>query len=71
MSPRGRRRTGREHMTILIRLLKDKSAATAIEYGLLASLISLGMIAGLGAFSDSLQAVFQSITDAVVGVRPA
>ncbi|CAN7685396.1 Flp family type IVb pilin [Rhizobium sp. LjRoot98] len=58
-------------MTILIRLLKDKSAATAIEYGLLASLISLGMIAGLGAFSDSLQAVFQSITDAVVGVRPA
>ncbi|MDW5315042.1 Flp family type IVb pilin [Rhizobium sp. PL01] len=50
-------------MTTLIRLLNDKSAATAIEYGLLASLISIGMIAGLGAFSDSLLAVFQTITN--------
>jgi pilus assembly protein Flp/PilA len=54
-------------MKTLIRFLNDKSAATAIEYGLLASLISIGMIVGLGAFSDSLLAVFQTITNAIVG----
>jgi pilus assembly protein Flp/PilA len=53
-------------MKTLIRLLNDKSGATAIEYGLLASLVSIGMIVGLGAFSDTLQAVFQTITDAIV-----
>lgn len=54
-------------MTILIRFLKDKSAATAIEYGLLASLISIGMIIGLGLFSDSLLAFFQKVTNAIIG----
>jgi pilus assembly protein Flp/PilA len=67
ISPVGMRRTGWEHMTILIRFLKDKSAATAIEYGLLASLISIGMIIGLGLFSDSLLAVFQKVTNAIIG----
>ena len=54
-------------MTTLIRFLKDQSAATAVEYGLLATLISIGMIVGLGAFSDSLLAVFQTITNAIIG----
>ncbi|WP_426229498.1 Flp family type IVb pilin [Pararhizobium sp. DWP3-4] len=54
-------------MTTLIRFLKDQSAATAVEYGLLATLISIGMIVGLGAFSDSLLAVFQTITKAIIG----
>lgn len=54
-------------MTALIRLLKDKSGATAIEYGLLASLVSIGMIVGLEAFSDSLLAVFQTVTTALLG----
>lgn len=58
-------------MTILNRFFNDKSAATAIEYGLLASLISIGMLIGLTAFSDSLLAVFQTITNAILGVRPA
>ena len=34
-------------------LLKDKRAATAIEYGLIAALIGVGLIAGLTAFGDS------------------
>jgi pilus assembly protein Flp/PilA len=67
----GMRRTGWEHMTTLIRFLNDKSAATAVEYGLLASLISVGMLVGLGAFSDSLLAVFQTITTAMTGAGGA
>ncbi len=67
----GVRGTGWEHMTTLMNLLKDKSGATAIEYGLLASLISIGMIVGLGAFSDSLLGVFQTITNAILGAWAA
>ena len=63
--------TGWERMTTLMSLLKDKSGATAIEYGLLASLISIGMIVGLGAFSDSLLSVFQTITNAILGAGTA
>lgn len=63
----GMRWTGWEHMKTLIRLLKDKSGATAVEYGLLASLITIGMIVGLGNFSDALLAVLQKITAAITG----
>ncbi len=58
-------------MTTLMTLLKDKSGATAIEYGLLAGLISVAMIIGLGAFSDSLLVVFQKITNAILGAWAA
>jgi pilus assembly protein Flp/PilA len=52
-------------MTTLFRFLKDKRGATAVEYGLLASLISVAMLVGLGNFSDSLLAVFETITTAI------
>lgn len=58
-------------MTTLMTLLKGKSGATAIEYGLLAGLISVAMIIGLGAFSDSLLGVFQKITNAILGAGAA
>lgn len=54
-------------MKTLICLLKDRSGATAIEYGLIAALISLGLIAGIGAFSDALLAMFQKITNTIIG----
>jgi pilus assembly protein Flp/PilA len=52
-------------MKTLVRLLHVKSGATAVEYGLLASLISVGMIVGLGGFSDSLVTVLDKITTAI------
>ncbi|MCW0002069.1 Flp family type IVb pilin [Pararhizobium sp. YC-54] len=58
-------------MTTLISLLKDKSGATAIEYGLMAGLVSIGMIVGLQAFSDSLLAVFETIRTAILGAGGA
>lgn len=53
-------------MKTLIRLVRDETGATAIEYGLIAALISVGLIAGLGTtFSTELQAVFERITTAM------
>ncbi|WP_349435595.1 Flp family type IVb pilin [Pararhizobium sp. A13] len=52
-------------MKKLTRFLSDTSGATAVEYGLLASLISVGMIVGLGGFSDSLLDVLDTISTAI------
>ncbi|PWK63290.1 Flp family type IVb pilin [Aminobacter sp. AP02] len=40
------------------RFLKDESGATAIEYGLIAALISIAMIGGVTKFSDQLNALW-------------
>jgi pilus assembly protein Flp/PilA len=42
-------------MSTLRRFMKDETGATAIEYGLIASLIALAIVAGVTAFADSLQ----------------
>jgi pilus assembly protein Flp/PilA len=39
---------------LLKSFLSDRHGATAIEYGLLAALISIGMLAGLTALGDGL-----------------
>ncbi len=38
--------------------LRDESGATAIEYGLIAALVSVAAIAALGAMGDSLNSIF-------------
>jgi pilus assembly protein Flp/PilA len=48
-------------MNLLRAFFGDKRGATAIEYGLLAALISVALIAGLGTFGNSLQATFNTI----------
>jgi pilus assembly protein Flp/PilA len=50
-------------MTIFTRFLKDESGATAIEYGLIAALVGVALIGALGALSDDLGALFNSIGD--------
>lgn len=52
---------------IFARFAKDESGATAIEYGLIAGLVSVAIIAILGTMSDNLQAVFSSISDSLAG----
>ena len=44
--------------TILSRLAKDQSGATAIEYSLIVALISVGVIVALGALGQSLSDMF-------------
>ncbi|MBA8882050.1 Flp family type IVb pilin [Phyllobacterium myrsinacearum] len=48
-------------MNILTRFLKDESGATAIEYGLIAALISVGIVAGVTSMGSSLQSVFTKL----------
>ena len=49
-------------MRTLYRLLKDESGATAIEYGLIAALVSVVIIAGLNALGPSLRDTFCGIS---------
>jgi pilus assembly protein Flp/PilA len=48
-------------MTKFAHFLKDESGATAIEYGLIASLIAIAVIAGASALGNSLSSSFNYI----------
>ena len=52
-------------MSIIKRFMKDESGATAIEYGLIAALISLAIIAGLKIIGPELKKTFSSIGTAL------
>lgn len=44
-------------------LLRDESGATAIEYGLIAALVSVAAIVALGSMGDSLVDIFNVVAD--------
>ena len=46
-------------------LLKDETGATAIEYGLIAALVSVAIIVALTALGGSLNTLFTNISDTV------
>ena len=48
-------------------LLQDKSGATAIEYGLIAALISLAAIIAFQTLGLNLADIFNTISDALSG----
>ena len=48
--------------TVLHRFLHDDSAATAIEYGLIASLIAVAIIAGATALGTSINTTFDNLS---------
>lgn len=47
------------------RFMKDESGATAIEYGLIAALIAVVLVGGLGALGTGLNAKFTGIEETV------
>jgi len=47
---------------IFARFLKDDSGATAIEYGLIAALISVALIAGASTLGNNLSNTFNGIS---------
>ncbi|PHR93753.1 MAG: Flp family type IVb pilin [Robiginitomaculum sp.] len=47
------------------RFVKDESGATAIEYGLIAALISVGIIAAASALGANVSNKFNDISNAV------
>ena len=48
-------------MSILKRFAKDESGATAIEYGLIASLIAVVIIGAAGALGTKLRGTFNHV----------
>jgi pilus assembly protein Flp/PilA len=47
--------------TILVRFTEDQSGATAIEYGLIAAIVGIGIIVGLGSLRDGLNTLFNNV----------
>ena len=55
---------------IFARFLKDESGATAIEYGLIAALISVALIAGAGALGGALNNTFTNLSTELKDNQP-
>jgi pilus assembly protein Flp/PilA len=54
----------------LAKIFKDESGATAIEYGLIAALVSVAAIIALQAMGTSLRDMFQTVADALDNATP-
>jgi len=54
-------------MTTIARFMNDESGATAIEYGLIAALIAVGIIAAATTLGNSLSGLFNTISDELDG----
>ncbi len=52
---------------LFTRFIEDESGATAIEYGLIAALIAVGMIAGASAVGQKVDAKFVEIGTKIDG----
>ena len=52
-------------MTKLLNCLRDEKGATAIEYGLIAGLIAVVIIAAVTLLGTDIQAVFTGLSDAI------
>lgn len=57
-------------LSSIARFLRDEEGATAIEYGIIAGLISIAIVAVLPEVGTRLEAVFERIRDALPAVTP-
>ncbi|MBB3965150.1 Flp family type IVb pilin [Rhizobium metallidurans] len=58
-------------MTKLVsRFLKDESGATAIEYGLIAALISVALITGASTLGGKLNTMFSNLGNTIANKTP-
>ena len=48
-------------------VLREEEGATAIEYGLIAALVSVAAIAALGAMGQNLSLMFSTVSSALQG----
>jgi len=46
----------------VVRFVQDESGATAIEYGLIAALIAVGIIAAVRGLGSQISATFNTVT---------
>jgi pilus assembly protein Flp/PilA len=47
------------------RFFSDKAGSTVIEYGLIAALMSVAIISGVGAFGNSLSGAFNALSNTI------
>lgn len=50
---------------LVARYMTDESGATAVEYGLIAALIGIGAIVGMGAFATNTDSAWNNLSDNV------
>jgi len=54
--------------TNAVNIIKDESGATAIEYGLIAGLVSVVCIAALGMLGDALKGLYERIANELTAI---
>lgn len=55
--------------SVLRKFITNEEGATAIEYGLIAALISVAAIAAMTALGTSLNSMFSAVSDALNGAE--
>ena len=58
-----------QSMQMLAKFLRDESGATAIEYGLIAALISVAIIAGVSLTGSQLASTFNNVGSTLQGAN--
>lgn len=58
-------------MNLFSRFMNDESGATAIEYGLIAAIVAVGIITSLGTLKTALVGTFTSIGTTLTTNAPA
>ena len=61
------RETSMRKLRLFSRVVADESGVTAIEYGLIASLIAVVIIAVVGSVGTNLSSTFQTVSDSLGG----
>jgi pilus assembly protein Flp/PilA len=56
---------------LLVRFIRDEEGATAIEYALIASLVSVVMVSVLLTLGPEIKDTFQDVQDALAARNPA
>ena len=67
LTPRSHRKfpSSRLHSSTIKRFLQDESGASAIEYGLIAALVSVAAVTALTNVGDSLSNMFETVSSDV------
>lgn len=55
----------------IVKFWRDEEGATAIEYGLIAGLIAVGLIVSLEGVQTAIAGLFKRISDILGGVSPS
>ncbi len=57
--------------TLIKNFIKDEDGATAIEYGLIAALIAVAIIAAVRTLGTNLNSTFSGVSSGLAGAAPA